>query len=306
MSKVTTASPEDSMSQLTIGSTSSRSLIDPLWGEGFDGPYFVLEDIPIVDSGVRKIATKSSQDGTDLISMILREPSIFQARNARSPTAHAEINFPRTSPFDFVASPVSFDAKFDTTTIMFNSRELPVPTVPSITSLNQAHATLLHCWNRIWKSGIAAIPGQTTQEKPILDFTERRELCEWLEKWEKAFTEYLATAMTSMGQQDLTQCRVLKANHLGCTILASGSEVWPESTFMFEDEFRAIIELAGAVLQARETMSPQSASTASPVEPTPQTSGLDVHMPLSIVIMRCQHAAIRERAHILAVHSRGF
>jgi len=189
---------------------------------------------------------------------------------------------------------------------MFNSRELPIPTVPNITSLNQAHATLLHCRDRLWKSGIARIPGQNTQDKPASDIVESRGLCEWLERWEKAFTEYLATAVSSMGQQDLTQCRVLKANHLGCTIIASDHYVGPESTVKFEDEFRAIIELAEAVLQARETMSPQSASTASPVERTPQTSGLDVQTPLSIVLSRCPDGETRERAHRLALHSRGF
>ena len=217
---------------------------------------------------------------------------------------HADLVPSRTSFSGYVTSSTIFAAKIEAA--MFNSRELPIPTVPSITSLNQAHATLLHCWNRLWKSGTAAPPGQSLRDLPKYDFTERRELCEWLERWEKAFTEYLSTAMSNMGQQDLTQCRVLKANHLACTVVAADSGAGPESAIIFEDEFRAIIELAEAVLRARETMSPQSASTTSPIEPTPETTGLDVHAPLSIVVSRCPNKDTRERAHRLALHSRGF
>ncbi|KAK3115753.1 hypothetical protein LTR53_004573 [Teratosphaeriaceae sp. CCFEE 6253] len=92
--------------------------------------------------------------------------------------------------------------------------------------------------------------------------------------------------MPSMGGEDLTLCRVLKANHLACTILTSdaGPDATARESDGFEAEFQAIVELAGAVLDARDRHnSPQSASTAStasPIEATPATSGLDVQAPL--------------------------
>ncbi|KAK0364587.1 hypothetical protein LTR02_007887 [Friedmanniomyces endolithicus] len=185
-----------------------------------------------------------------------------------------------------------------------SSRELPVPTISRITSLSQANATLSHCWSKLW------IPDRHTTDENW-QAQERSQLRIWLENWEKAFTDFLRSTMASMGGEDLTQCRVLKANHLTCTILASdaGPDATPQDFDGFEADFQAIVELAEAVLHARQrTNSPQSASTgstASPVDSAPHAGGLDIQAPLYIVMARCSNAGVWDRASRLSLQSRG-
>ncbi|TKA74138.1 hypothetical protein B0A55_06831 [Friedmanniomyces simplex] len=184
------------------------------------------------------------------------------------------------------------------------SRELPVPTISRITSLNQANATLSHCWDKLWTLGRQPVEKDGQAQ-------EQQQLRIWLERWEKAFTDFLSASMASMADEDLTHCRVLKANHLTCTILASdaSADATPRDFDAFEADFQAIVELAGAVLHARErTNSPQSASTAStasPVDCTAATRGLDIQAPLHVVMARCSNAGIWDRASRLSLQSRG-
>lgn len=179
-----------------------------------------------------------------------------------------------------------------------------MPTVSRITTLNQANATLSHCWSKLWTAGLQTVDkGVQTQDQ--------RQLRSWLERWEVAFKEFLSNALASMGTEELTHCRILKANHLACTILASQAEPSATATNSgsFEAEFRAIVELAGAVLHTREqTSPPQSASTASttsPVDFSPSTCVLDVHAPLYIVMARCSNVGLLDRANRISLQSRG-
>ena len=123
---------------------------------------------------------------------------------------------------------------------------------------------------------------------------EKQRFRQWLEQWELAFTTFLSNAMTSMASDDVTQSRVLKANHLACTILAS--DAGPSGLDVFDSEFNAIVELAGAVLRSRHfSDSPQDAT--SPTEPTsPIIAGLDVKEPLYVVRARCHQTATRNQA----------
>ncbi|KAK4889149.1 hypothetical protein LTR17_001396 [Elasticomyces elasticus] len=183
------------------------------------------------------------------------------------------------------------------------SRELPVPTISRISSLNQANATLSHCESKLRSSETRVDSKDCTQE--------RRQLRVWLERWEKAFTEFLSASMASMDGEDLTRCRVLKANHLACTILASdaGSDATCRDFDVYEAEFQAIVELVCAVLQARERLnSPQSASTTSttsPVDSMTPPCALDVQAPLYIVMARCSNVGIWDRANRLSSQARG-
>jgi hypothetical protein len=58
----------------------------------------------------------------------------------------------------------------------FTSRELPIPNVPRITSLGQAHATLLHCWNKLWKPDPAPSSCASFAEKRGFYAEERKQL----------------------------------------------------------------------------------------------------------------------------------
>lgn len=173
------------------------------------------------------------------------------------------------------------------------SRELPMPTVNRITSLNQAQATLLHCSTKLTKSW-QHNPGRTSPPSSPLDSDARRDFQRWLEQWEQAFTSYLSNAMAGMKSEDITRCRVLKANHLSCTILAAGSSSDPRSFGGFESDFQAIVELASAVMQSRPAMS--SSNRDSPSDGNQISGSLDVRGPLYVVAARCDRVAIRSRA----------
>ena len=179
------------------------------------------------------------------------------------------------------------------------SRELPMPNVSKLSSLGQAHATLLHCWTRISRFACEYLSPATPtspQSSPIIE--EREHFHRWLEQWEVAFTEFLTNAMPSMTNEDVTESRVLKANHLACAVLASdGLLSTPDGG---EADFRAIVELSGAVLRIRHlTDSPQERqSEASPTS----ASQLDVKEPLHVVVSRCSQESIRAHALELLSH----
>ncbi|EGP88803.1 uncharacterized protein MYCGRDRAFT_103708 [Zymoseptoria tritici IPO323] len=98
--------------------------------------------------------------------------------------------------------------------------------------------------------------------------------------------------MKGMNEADIARCRVLKANHLSCQVLASDNIVEPTSLDAFEADFQAIVELSKAVLQpsGNPTGVQSSSSSAS-------SSGLlDVRCPLSVVAARCNRPHIRAQA----------
>lgn len=173
-----------------------------------------------------------------------------------------------------------------------------MPNVQRITSLSQAHATLLHCCNKLarFAQDCRATEGSTAPDDLITH--ERRQFQQWLERWEQAFTDFLSSTMTSMGSEDVTQCRILKANHLACNVVALEAGRETSVSDASEPEFQAIADLAGAVLHVRQsTSSPQSAMSSHPVSPV--ISGLDVREPLYIVLAHCHNQTIRNRANEL-------
>lgn len=181
--------------------------------------------------------------------------------------------------------------------IMAGSRQLPMPIVTRVTSLSQAHATLQHCWVKL-SSFVQDYPasGSTTSSSSsdgAAVTMERQRFQTWLEQWEVAFTGFLTVAMAAMYGDDITQSRILKTNHLACTILAADNET------TFDNEFNAIVELAGAVLRSRSTGSPSPESNiGGPLTwpPTFTAATLDVLDPLMVVISRCDIDVVRMRA----------
>jgi hypothetical protein len=166
-----------------------------------------------------------------------------------------------------------------------------MPVVSRIVGLDQAQATLQHCATRLLKSW-QENPVRTSPPGSPIDGNNRRHFQSWLERWEQAFTAYLASSMVNMKEEDVTRCRVLKANHLSCTILASEAIQHPDSSNRFEPEFQAIVELAGAVIQSRLN------SNGSPPTESLHSTGniLDVREPLHVVAARCNRHATRTRA----------
>lgn len=187
-----------------------------------------------------------------------------------------------------------FSKPLKRSTMSTASRELPMPNVSKLSSLDQAQATLMFCFtklSRLARDLPLTSPGPASQPpSPIVD-EDRQHFQKWLEQWEFAFTVFLTNAMATMSNEEVTQSRILKANHLACTILAADD---PPARDAFEDEFHAIIELAGAVLRSRYLAdSPQGLRSN---EPSPMSASLDVRDPLYVVHSRCKHATIRNRA----------
>lgn len=95
-----------------------------------------------------------------------------------------------------------------------------------------------------------------------------------------------------MTSEDITESRVLKANHLASIVLVTDPIF--ASTEQPEANYNAIVELAGAVLRLRYLAdSPQGTKPEASPPTTPQ---LDVKEPLHVVVSRCNHEDIRARA----------
>ncbi|KAH9845431.1 hypothetical protein Tdes44962_MAKER06638 [Teratosphaeria destructans] len=180
------------------------------------------------------------------------------------------------------------------------SRELPMPNVKHIATLNQAHATLLHCYNKVSRFAQAYAAARTPSNKDEVPFEERQQFTQWLDRWERAFTDYLTSNMPSMGNNELTQCRVLKANHLACVVLIATTGPSKPDFDKFETDFEAIVELSGAVRQARQSKESPTSATSSPIAIATR-AGLDVQDPLHIVITYCTRPDLRSRANELSL-----
>lgn len=173
------------------------------------------------------------------------------------------------------------------------TRELPMPNVSKLCSLDQAQATLMHCLTKLSRQmqDLPSTPSGSVSQprRPILE-DDRQHYQRWLEQWELAFTTFLTHAMAAMSDEEVTQSRVLKANHLACTILAAGNT----PAHALEAEFCAITELAGAVSRLRYFAgSPQNPGSN---EPTTTLAMLDIADPLHVVLARCNQEATRQRA----------
>ncbi|KAK5174278.1 uncharacterized protein LTR77_001358 [Saxophila tyrrhenica] len=179
-------------------------------------------------------------------------------------------------------------------------RQLPMPNVTRITSLTQAHATLQHCWVKLssfvqdYPASASSVSSSSSSSEGVTIFAERQRFQSWLEQWEVAFTEFLTNAMAAMNSDNITQSRIMKANHLACTILASDNDTTAER------DFNAIVELAAAVLRSRTTDSPPKSDeddkAPSTTATTTTTTALDVLDPLMVVISRCNVDVVRTRA----------
>lgn len=177
-----------------------------------------------------------------------------------------------------------------------SGRELPMPTITRITSLTQAHATLLHCWNRLARFANDSAPNSAESPKtPSSDDTdqERNRFQQWLEQWELAFTAYLSTAMASMVNEDITESRILKTNHLACAIMASGINATTSRSF--DSDFNAILELSSAVMRSRH-LSDSPTDELSERRIARPGADLDVFQPLQLVCTYSSQEDARRRA----------
>jgi hypothetical protein len=180
-------------------------------------------------------------------------------------------------------------------TIPRHARELPMPAVRSSCNLDQAHATLQLCSNKLKTHFRKLLETDPSSVEALSILTEMRRFRPWLEQWEKAFSAFLATAMPTLAQPEVKKCRVLKANHLSTLILASISGVRDVDFEPFMADFKAIVGLAAAILDAETTpdVSPKSAWDKREVAPTTTMTLAD---PLRVVVSCCTDPMVRSRA----------
>jgi hypothetical protein len=180
-------------------------------------------------------------------------------------------------------------------TIPRHARELPMPAVRSSCNLDQAHATLQLCSNKLKTHFRKLLETDPASVEALSILTEMRRFRPWLEQWEKAFSNFLATAMPTLAQADVKKCRVLKANHLSTLILASISGVRDVDFEPFVADFKAIVGLAAAILDAETTpdVSPKSAWDKREVTLSTVMTLAD---PLRVVVSCCTDPMVRSRA----------
>lgn len=93
-------------------------------------------------------------------------------------------------------------------------RELPLPIVTTVGTLDQAHATLWHCYSQLHSLVDEDYEVQTASPGAFQRYQD------WLSQWERAFLDFLQTCRASMSLEDLVVSRLLKANHLAYNIIA--------------------------------------------------------------------------------------
>jgi hypothetical protein len=170
-----------------------------------------------------------------------------------------------------------------------------MPAVRSSCNLDQAHATLQLCSNKLKTHFRKLLETDPASVEALSILTEMRRFRPWLEQWEKAFSSFLATAMPTLAQADVKKCRVLKANHLSTLILASISGVRDVDFEPFVADFKAIVGLAAAILDAETTpdVSPKSAWDKREVTLSTVMTLAD---PLRVVVSCCTDPMVRSRA----------
>lgn len=175
----------------------------------------------------------------------------------------------------------------------------PLPPIEYIFSLDHAHNTLHTALNSVMRFMQGFHP---TASKDHIAFTMAEKYLRygpWFEKWELAFTTFLADCREQMTNMDLKRAMVLKANHLVGTMLASVDQsAGPIAYDAYEAEFRAIVDLSREVLASFSC--PPLPTLIGGTSGTPYLSfSLWVTDPLWMAISRCRNPSIRQAAFTL-------
>ncbi|QIW99421.1 hypothetical protein AMS68_004939 [Peltaster fructicola] len=167
-------------------------------------------------------------------------------------------------------------------------RELPMPSATKAGNIEQAQATLFLCSIKL--RGRIELWAQRSGSNFV---AEGHAFRTWLESWETAFSALLSNAMPSMHQDDVDRCRVIKANHLSCIVLAALLESNPGARRANVDkDCLAIVGLATAVLDGHTSHSSRASKSA-----------MTMAEPLVIVQSYASSTELRNHAaHLLARH----
>lgn len=178
---------------------------------------------------------------------------------------------------------------------------LYLPDLDTIYTLDEANDTLYLVYSNIliFHQSLRAYCPSPTDDLSAAATQKHLRFSPWLKLWEQAFATFLFRESASLSHEDMQKAKVLKANHLLCTVLArvdttAGFWAWEP----FTPEFKAIVDLAAAVLNAehRSTAS-ECAGRRAGIEHVPcMSSGLWIADPLYVCLSRCTEPEFRRQA----------
>lgn len=169
----------------------------------------------------------------------------------------------------------------------------PLPVVNRIYNLDHAHSTLHGAMNSNMRYSQLYHPDAPADQNAITHAKKTMRYGPWYERWEVAFSAYLAENEGNLSNIDRKRAMVLKANQLVGTMIARADQgAGPSAYHAFDDEFRAIVELSREVLADFSCPPLPSLVMGLPYF----SCSLWVTDPLWMVISRCKDAATRQAA----------
>lgn len=172
----------------------------------------------------------------------------------------------------------------------------PLPVVERIYNLDHAHATLHSAMNSNMRYAQRFHPDAPADHHAITHAKKTMRYGPWYERWEVAFSAYLAENDDKLSSMDRKRAMVLKANQLVGTMIARVDQrEGPAAYHPFDDEFRAIVELSREVL-ADFSCPPLPSLTAGSAGTPYFSCSLWVTDPLWMAISRCRNPETRQAA----------
>lgn len=171
----------------------------------------------------------------------------------------------------------------------------PLPKLSTIRSLEHANKTLRVVYSNLLTYHQDYVTGHTLGTISYNVAQKQARFVPWLRQWESSFAEYLFKEAGGLSPDDMSRAKVLKATHLLAMILAqvdnaAGWDAWRP----FENEFKAIIDLAAAVLDSQQF---GHVSEFEGLHYFPCMSfGLWVNEPLFVCMSRCTNPEYRRQA----------
>ena len=170
----------------------------------------------------------------------------------------------------------------------------PMPDVEHIYSLEHANRALQYTYINILVFCQGVSLAMSPAEISFKMEQKAQFFAPWLQRWEQAFSEFLFQQSKGLSFDDVQRAKVLKANHLVATMLATidqgaSRDIWAE----YDNECKAVIDLSASVLNTYSLASPVALSA---FQFPYLTFGLWVAEPLFIVMSRCRNRELQRQA----------
>ena len=174
--------------------------------------------------------------------------------------------------------------------------EPPLPVISHLSSLEHAHDTLHFAYTSLLCFCQDVHLDAPPYDMAVMMADKYLTYAPWLKSWERAFVDFLFREAKNLSPNDMQRAKVLKANLIISTILATldqglGKRAWEQ----YESDFKAIIDLSASVLNTYTigfTPTLSNVTFRFPYLPF----GLWVAEPLFITMSRCTNPELRRQA----------